>query len=141
MQLEQHFEVDRSRDDVVALLCRDETLLKLLPGDTEIVKSEGDHRTMRTHYQALGREGVATFDFTFLVDGNLRFEKVCDGRIWRQLSGEVEVEELGEGAELRIQLNGRTKGLVPEFTIKPSMEEQIQLMSEALRDLLSGGAS
>ena len=100
MRVEKTFEVNRSRDEVVDLLCRDETLLALLPGETEIVASEGDHRTMRTHYRALGRDGVATFDFTFLMDGNIRFQKVCDGRIWRELSGEVLI--VGGGPVLRL---------------------------------------
>ena len=141
MRVEKTFEVNRSRDEVVELLCRDETLLKLLPGETEIVASEGDDRTMRTHYRALGRDGVATFDFTFLMDGNIRFQKVCDGRIWRELSGEVQVEERHGGSQLRIQMSGRTKGFVPEFTIKQPMEEQIEQMSDALRGLLTSPAS
>ena len=137
MRVEKSFEVGRSRDEVVELLCRDEALLQLMPGKSEIVDSRGDNRTMRTHYRALGRDGVATFDFTFLLDGNIRFQKVCDGRIWRELSGEVLIEERGEGAQLRIKLSGRTKGLVPEFTIKQPMEEQVEQMSAALQDLLS----
>lgn len=140
MRVEKSFQIDRDRDDVVALLCSDETLLKLLPGKSEIVESEGDRRTIRTHYRALGRDGVATFDFTFLLDGNIRFEKRCDGRIWRELAGEVLVEERGRGSQLRIQMSGRTKGLVPEFTIKQPMEEQIGQMSEALQDLLTSQA-
>ncbi len=137
MRVEKSFEVDRSRDEVVELLCRDEVLLQLLPGKSEIIDSSGDNRRLRTHYRALGRDGVATFDFSFLLDGNIRFQKVCDGRIWRELSGDVCVEERGEGSQLRIKLTGRTKGLVPEFTIKQPMEEQVEQMSAALRDLLS----
>ena len=137
MRVEKSFEVERSRDDVVDLLCRDETLVKLLPGESEIVESAGDRRTVRTHYRALGRDGVATFEFTFLMDGNIRFQKVCDGRVWRELSGEVAVEPRRQGAQLCVQMSGRTKTLVPEFTIKQPMEDQIQQMSDALRDLLS----
>ncbi len=137
MRVEKSFEVDRSRDEVVKLLCRDEVLLQLLPGKSEIIDSSGDNRRLRTHYRALGRDGVATFDFSFLLDGNIRFQKVCDGRIWRELSGDVCVEERGKGSQLRIKLTGRTKGLVPEFTIRQPMEEQVEQMSAALRDLLS----
>ena len=140
MRVEKRFEVGLDRDNVVELLCQDETLLKLLPGESEIVASEGDRRTIRTHYRALGREGVATFEFTFLMDGNIRFEKICDGRIWRELSGEDEVEPRGEGARLRIEMNGRTKALVPEFTIKQPLEEQIEQMTDSLRELLASSA-
>ena len=136
MRVEKSFEVSRNRDEVVERLCSDETLLELLPGESEIVESEGDHRTVRTHYQALGREGVATFDFTFLMDGNIRFQKRCDGRIWRELSGEVAIEERRNGAQLNIQMSGRTKPLIPEFTIKQPMEEQVEQMASALRELL-----
>ena len=121
MRVEKSFEVSRNRDEVVERLCSDGTLLELLPGDSEIVESDGDHRTVRTHYQALGREGVATFDFTFLMDGNIRFQKRCDGRIWRELSGEVAIEERRNGAQLNIQMSGRTKPLIPEFTIKQAI--------------------
>ena len=141
MRVEKTFEVNRSRDEVVDLLCRDESLLQLLPGESEIVDSKGDQRTMRTHYRALGRDGVATFDFTFMLDGNIRFQKVCDGRIWRELSGEVLVEERRGGAQLRIQLSGRTKSFVPEFTIKQPMEDYLEQMSSALRTLIDSHAS
>ena len=136
MRVEKSFEVSRNRDEVVERLCSDETLLELLPGESEIVESDGDHRTVRTHYQALGREGVATFDFTFLMDGNIRFQKRCDGRVWRELSGEVAIEERRNGAQLNIQMSGRTKPLIPEFTIKQPMEEQVEQMASALRELL-----
>jgi len=140
MDLSERFEVMRPRDEVVDLLCRDETLLGLLPqGDTEIVESQGDERTTRTRYRALGREGVATFHFTFQMDGSIRFEKVCDGNVWRKLEGLVTVEEIDDqSCEVRIELSGRTKTLVPEFTIKAPMEDQIHEMTMALEERLGG---
>jgi len=138
MRLEKRFEIDRSRDDVVALLCRDETLIGLFPdNETEIVDSQGDERTTRTRYTALGREGVATFRFTFLLDGNVRFEKVCDGRVWSELRGEVRVEEEGERSRIEIEMAGHTKPFVPEFAIKGPMEDQIEQMATGLRELLA----
>ena len=84
MHLTRRFEVERPRDEVVERLCRDETLLALLArGDTRIVESDGDRRTTRSEY--LGRQ--LTFHFTFLLDGDVRFEKVCDGNVWRELRG------------------------------------------------------
>ena len=138
MNLTEHFEVMRPRDDVVELLCRDETLLELLPqGDTMIVESDGDRRTTETRYRALGREGVATFRFTFQMDGSVRFEKVCDGNVWRKLEGLVFVTEIDdESCEVRIELSGKTKSLVPEFTIKAPMEAQIQEMTAGLEERL-----
>ena len=87
MELRKSFRTSLDRDAAVEKLCNDETLESLLPGDTEIVEREGDRRTTRTRYSALGREGVATFDFEYLMDGNVRFAKRCDGKIWRRLEG------------------------------------------------------
>jgi hypothetical protein len=139
MHLTEQFEVMRPRDEVVELLCSNETLLGLLPqGETRIVESRGDRRTTETRYRALGREGVATFRFTFQMDGSVRFEKVCDGNVWRQLEGLVSVEEIDDAScEVRIELSGRTKTLVPEFTIKGPMEQQIQEMTAALEERLN----
>lgn len=139
MDLSESFDVMRPRDDVVAKLCDDQMLLSLLPeGETEIVESHGDRRTTETHYRALGREGVATFQFTFQMDGSLRFHKVCDGNVWRKLEGLVTVEETGDDrCEVRIELHGKTKALVPEFTIRGPMEQQIHEMTMALEERLS----
>ncbi len=135
MNLCRQFDVSRSRDEVVDRLCRDETLLELLSqGESEIVGRDGDRRTTRTSY--LGRQ--LTFHFTFLMDGDVRFEKVCDGNVWRELKGHVGVEELGDDrCRVSIELSGRTRSLVPVFTIKAPMEAQIRDMAEALEDTLS----
>jgi carbon monoxide dehydrogenase subunit G len=140
MKLSESFEVLRPRDDIVELLCAEETLLGLLPGgDTEVVARDGDHCTTETRYRALGHEGVARFRFSFLMDGSVRFEKVCDGKVWKKLEGLVCVEErTNESCEVRLELSGRTRSLVPEFTIKVPMEEQIRDMTAALVERLSG---
>ena len=118
--MEKNFDVNLPRDDAVEIVTRDETLLSLFPeGETELVAREGDRRTLRTRYRALGREGTATFHFTFLLDGNVRFEKVCDGKVWKQLRGELSLEERGSRTRVRIELEGSTKAFIPEFTIKP----------------------
>ena len=143
MDLSERFEVRRSRDDAVELLCCDDALLELMTSPdgksaTEIVEREGDRRTTRTRYSALGREGVATFHFTFLMDGNLRFEKRCDGKVWRKLEGHVEVEEIDDSnCEVEIRLSGRTKALVPELAIKAPLKEQMRNMAAAIRDRLA----
>ncbi|MCG8590477.1 MAG: hypothetical protein MJE66_14400 [Proteobacteria bacterium] len=142
MRLSRDFRVARPRDEVVARLLEDDALTSLFAdSDTEIIESTPDRKTTRTRYTALGREGVATFHFTFLVDGNVRFEKVCDGKVWRSLDGALNVEEEGDGARIEIEMEGRTKSFVPEFTIKLPMEEQIRQMADALRDHLEGGPS
>ena len=134
MQIERHFEVESSPERVSEIVATDETLLELFPDSrVEIVASEGKERTVRSHYTALGRAGVATFKFTFEEDGSVWFEKVCDGNVWRELSGSVTLEPRGGGTRVRIEAEGRTKALVPEFTIKLPMQEQIRQMAAALR--------
>ena len=113
------FDVKRERGAAFEEVARDETLLGLFP-DTknEIVESRGDRRTMRSHYQALGQEGTATFHFEFDPGGEVRFEKVCDGRVWTQLAGRVTFRKRGAKTRVRIEMDGRTKPFVPEFTIR-----------------------
>jgi carbon monoxide dehydrogenase subunit G len=140
MRLVKEFEVQRSRADAVAAVASDEALAGLFPGtETEIVEKRGARRTARSRYRALGREGEATFHFTFQPDGDVAFEKVCDGRVWRRLDGSLRFEACGKGATLvRIEMEGKTKGLVPEFTIKGPMQEQIEQMAAALRRRIEG---
>jgi hypothetical protein len=140
MRLVKEFEVQRSRADAVAAVASDEALVGLFPGnETEIVEKRGARRTARSRYRALGREGEATFHFTFQPDGGVAFEKVCDGRIWRRLDGSLRFEACGKGATVvRIEMEGKTKGLVPEFTIKGPMQDQIEQMADALRRRIEG---
>jgi hypothetical protein len=134
MHLEKQFDVKQARDAAVALIARDETLLQLFPETrTEIVESRDNRRTLRSHYRALGQQGTATFHFEYERNGDMRFEKVCDGRVWRELKGVVCFETRGKGTRVRIVMDGRTKALVPEFTIRGAMQEQIEQMAGALR--------
>ena len=137
MDVSTTFEVDSDRDRVVEVLSKEETLVALLGEGTEIVDRSGDRLTARTPYSALGKEGVVTFNLTYQLDGNLRFEKVCDGNIWKSLIGEVCIEDHADGAEVTLSLKGRTKSLIPEFTIKGPLEDQIFEMSETLQDIIA----
>jgi carbon monoxide dehydrogenase subunit G len=141
MRLERRFQVKKPREKVVALIERDETLTGLFPDtDTRVVDRSGDRRTMVSRYRALGREGEATFHFTFQEDGNVRFEKVCDGNVWRRLRGTLSFEERGSMTRISVELDGKTKTLVPEFTIKGPMEEQIDQMVTALKRRIKTGS-
>ncbi len=140
MHLEKEFDVKQTRDAAFESVARDETLLALFPETrTEIVEREGNRRTVRSHYRALGQEGTATFHFTFLPEGEVRFEKVCDGRVWRQLEGRVCFEARGGKTRVRVTMDGRTKPLVPEFTIRGAMQDQLEQMVRALRRRLASG--
>ena len=134
MHLERQFQVRQPRERVVALIEEDETLTDLFPDtETTVVDRSSDRKTTVSRYRALGREGEATFHFDFLADGNVRFEKVCDGNVWRSLRGFLSFEERGKGTRVCIKLDGKTKTLVPEFTIKGPMQEQIDQMVTALK--------
>jgi carbon monoxide dehydrogenase subunit G len=134
MRLERRFRVSQPRESVIELVEEDETLTGLFPdAETRVVERTRDRRTTVSRYRVLGREGEATFQFTFLVDGNVRFEKVCDGNVWRSLRGTLSFEEEGSGTCVSIELEGSTKRLVPEFTIKGPMQEQIDSMMTALQ--------
>jgi len=140
MRLERRFQVSQPREKVIEVLEEDETLTGLFPDtDTRVVDRDGDRKTTVSRYRALGREGEATFHFTFLVDGNVRFEKLCDGNVWRSLRGTLTFEERGKGTRISIELDGRTKTLVPEFAIKGPMEEQIDQMMTALEQRIRAG--
>ncbi len=135
MRMDKSFDVARDRDHVVEVAASEETLHALFPeAKVEIVERQGDRTTARIHYTALGQEGVATFHFDYLMDGSIRFEKVCDGNIWKELTGEVEFDENGSGCTVVIEMEGSTKGLVPEFTIRSPMKEQMEQMATALRE-------
>jgi len=134
MRLEKSFEVDRPPDFTARIAARDETLVSLFAdAKTEIVEHDGDRRTTQTHYNALGREGVATFHFHSLPDGRISFEKVCDGNVWQELSGIVSFAKRGNGTQVTLKMVGRTKTLVPEFAIRGPMRDQIEQMASSLR--------
>ena len=141
MHLEKEFSVKRPRADSARIAARDETLLGLFPDTrTEIVEREGNRRTTESHYTALGRDGVATFHFTFRDDGDVDFEKVCDGNVWLELKGTLRFRPQGDRTRVQIAMDGRTKALVPEFTIKGAMRDQIEQMAKALRERLEADA-
>jgi hypothetical protein len=97
------------------------------------VKREGNKLTTRSKFRALGRDSDATFHFTFAADGNVRFEKVCDGKIWKKLEGKITFEERGARTRVRFELEGATKAFVPEFTIRLPLEQQLDGMTRSLR--------
>jgi hypothetical protein len=137
MKLEKHFDVRGAREAVVAAVANEATLLQLFPDTkTEIVSREDGRTTLRSHYRAFGQDGTATFHFRFEPGGELRFEKVCDGRVWRQLEGSVSFEGRGPRTRVHIQMEGRTRPLVPELAIRGPLRDQIEKMAGALRERL-----
>jgi len=132
--MDKQFQASCDRDRAVEIVAGEETLVSLFPdARTEIVAREGDRVTARTHYTALGQKGTATFHFDYRMDGSVRFEKVCDGNVWKELRGELDFEECESGCLVTLEMEGRTKGLVPEFAIRGPMKEQIERMADALR--------
>ena len=141
MHLEKQFDVQKPRDAAAKVVAQDETLLNLFPETkVEIIESRGNQRTVVTHYTALGQPGSATFIFTFENSGDVRFEKRCDGNIWKELKGTVTLTVRGKGTRVRIATDGRTKAFVPEFTIRGAMQDQIDQMATALHELIRAQA-
>ena len=137
MRLEKQFNVFGPVDRAARIAARDQTLTRLFAdSQTEIVERSGNRTTLRIQYSALGREGVATFDFTFLPEGTVVFEKLCDGNVWRELSGQVTFSQQGTDTEVTIAMTGHTKTLVPEFTIRIPMREHIGQMADTLRECI-----
>ena len=136
MQIDQEFVVGRGRGEVVRSLDRDETFAALFPDTT--VHSLGAHeRETHTPYNAPGRARDIRFVFETLPDGNVRFEKICDGNVWRSLEGEVKLEERDKGrTRVVLRMDGRTRTFVPEVAIRGPMREQIEQMTRALRTRL-----
>ncbi len=140
MHLEKHFDVQVPRETAVSVVGCDETLQDLFPdARVDIIKSDGNRRTVLTHYTALGQEGTAKFHFTFDDDG-VSFSKVCDGRVWKKLIGTVTLEARGKGTRVHIEYDGATKAFVPEFTIRGPMQSQLDQMAEVLRDKIKSTA-
>jgi hypothetical protein len=138
VRVSKEFDVRAPLARVAAVLEQDATLTDLFPGaETEIVGRQGETRTTRSRYRLLGRQGEAVFHFTTGADG-MRFEKECDGRLWKQLSGRVVLRARGEATRIAIEIEGRTKGLVPEFTIRKPLDDQLDEMVAALRRRLEG---
>jgi len=134
MKLTKEFDVTATRERACEVLAEDATLVGLFPDTkTDIVARSGKRRTARSVYKLLGQEGEATFHFAAQDDGGVRFAKVCDGRVWKELSGRVTLQERGPKLRVRIEMEGKTKGFVPEFTIKAPLQKQLDDMAAGLR--------
>lgn len=133
MKFENEFVVRRPLAACASVLANDDTITSLIP-DTEILSNTGGVRETLTRVSALGAETTVRFTFRNRPDGGLRFEKICDGRIWRSLEGNVSLAAVNDATtRVVIALDGSTRALVPEFTIKGPMKEQLQQMTRALR--------
>ena len=133
MHLEKEFSVGRPRDEVARVLDSDEIIAALIP-NTKITSKGGGRRETLTRVSVAGVERELRFVFESRPDGNVRFSKVCDGRIWRSLEGEISFTAQGDArTRVRLSMDGRTKALVPELAISGPMKSQLDEMVEALR--------
>ena len=136
MKLEREFPVERSREEIVKVLADDAVLERLLP-DTRIEPGADGTRQTFTRYSALGQERELHLIFRTEASGDLRFEKVCNGKIWRSLDGRIELESLETSVtNVRLEMVGKTKPLVPEISIRGTMEEQLDQMVDSLQSSL-----
>ena len=137
MKLEKEFVVGVPVDRVAKAFDDDETYTELFP-DTELTSSRGGVRETKTHFQALGQARDVRFVFETEADGNVQFHKICDGNVWRSLEGRVQIRKAGESrTRISLRMEGRTRALVPELTIRGPMREQFDQMVSSLRERLS----
>ncbi|MFI5314656.1 MAG: hypothetical protein ACHQ6T_03065 [Myxococcota bacterium] len=136
MKFESEFVVRRANPELAQILASDATITQLFP-DTEIVSSKAGVRETRTRVSAMGLESIVRFVFRPASDGGLRFEKICDGRVWRSLVGAIRLAPVNDSTtRVQIELDGSTKTFVPEITIRAPMKDQLQQMTRALRERL-----
>lgn len=137
MKFEKEFIVRHSRAQIARALDDDETIQALFPNSTILSKTDGK-REIETRYEVFGAENVSKFIFNALPgSGGTRFEKVCDGRVWKSLEGSVRLTPVGDSTtRVQIALEGATRPMVPEFAIKGPMRTQIDQLTQALRTRL-----
>jgi len=136
VKFDSEFVVRRGQAEVAEILGSDATVTQLFP-DTEIVSSRNGERETRTRVSALGAETTVRFVFRDAPDGGLRFEKICDGRVWRSLEGAIRLLSVNDvTTRVQIAMEGTTRALVPVFTIRTPMKDQLQQMTRALRERL-----
>ena len=136
MRVAKEFFVERSRDELSTILDEDSTFASLLPG-MRVEKHEGPRREIVVPNPAAGATRPFRFVFETLPEGNLRFEKICDGDVWRSLRGEIALERSGQArTRVMLRLEGKTRALVPELTIRLPLREQVDQMTESLRTRL-----
>jgi hypothetical protein len=136
VRFDNEFVVRRAKAELAQVLASDATVTRLFP-DTEIVSSQGGTRETRTRVSALGIESIVRFVFKTGADGGLSFSKICDGRVWRSLEGAIRLVAVNDATtRVQIEMDGATRALVPEFTIRAPMQDQLQQMSRALREAM-----
>jgi hypothetical protein len=136
VKFDNEFIVRKPKSALAEVLASDATVTQLFP-DTEIVSSQGGTRETQTRVSALGVESIVRFVFKTEPDGSLRFVKICDGRVWRSLDGAIKLLPVNDSlTRVVIEMEGTTKPLVPEFTIRAPMQSQLQQMTRALRERL-----
>ncbi|HTO54432.1 MAG TPA: hypothetical protein VMR50_13695 [Myxococcota bacterium] len=136
MKFDNEFVVRRAAGELSEILTSDATVTHLFP-DTEIVSSQAGARETRTRVSALGTESIVRFVFKNAPDGGLQFSKICDGKVWRSLEGAIRLTKVNDATtRVRVEMEGTTRALVPEFTIRAPMKDQLQQMTRALRERL-----
>jgi carbon monoxide dehydrogenase subunit G len=139
MHLEREFSIGRPLAEVARALDSDETIAALIP-NTRVTGTGAGRRETLTQVSVGGVQRELRFVFENRPDGSVRFSKICDGRIWRSLEGEIRFEAQGESrTRVRLSMDGRTRALVPELAISGPMRSQLDEMVEALRKRVDAG--
>ena len=133
MKLEETFVISRPPKQLLPALDDDATFTSLFPR-TRIVSHQGSRRETITQFTAMGQSRDLRFVFELDPKGVLRFNKICDGNVWRSLQGAVRLEPEGDDStRVVLQMEGQTRTFVPEVAIRTPMRTQIDEMANALR--------
>ncbi|MCE2391890.1 MAG: hypothetical protein J4G09_10475 [Proteobacteria bacterium] len=133
MHLEREFSVPAPRDAVARALDRDSTFEGLFP-DTRVSNRGGGVRETVTRVALAGSSRDLRFVFEVDPLGNVHFRKICDGRIWRSLDGEIRLDALGDSStRVTVCMDGKSRALVPERALSGPLRSQLDEMVESLR--------
>ena len=133
MKLRKEFVVGRPCESVLATLCDSRTIEKLLPG-TRVEERASGARELITSVGAFASDRELRFLLVELPGRGLRFEKICDGNLWRFFEGRIVAEAIDEQmCTVHITLEGETRAFVPELTVRAPLREHLEHQSKALR--------
>ena len=125
MKLHKEFMVGRARDQVAAQLDDPHTLGKLFPGTRIEERPDGSRETF-TPFKSLGQSREVRFVFRTQPDGDVSFEKVCDGNVWRSLDGEIHIVGVDERmTSVAIGMEGQTVKSLAVSPHDPGVKEAL----------------
>ena len=141
MHLEKQFDVKRPRAEAAQRRWRDdETLAQPLPRHEHRdrrAQGQTPHDAQPLHARSVARASRPSTS-SFRDDGDVDFEKVCDGRVWRELRGTRDASRTAARARAcASRWTGAPRRSCRSSRSAAPMQEQIEQMATALRKRLA----